>query len=147
MQATITAEEATVTCRRCHNSEPHPSHRPYVGERDGRLAVVTRIPVEECGACGEVWLPEEVAIRLDEMLREMLAIRRDEDCVPVVNVGDELEVAGAGKVRLGCGPRLVTLPDQPTGNLTWHAVIDDEAQLRPPCRRALPEEQPGCQRT
>jgi YgiT-type zinc finger domain-containing protein len=60
-------------CSTCDNGERRPARRPYVDERDARIAVVTGIPVEECPACGEVWFPEEVAARLDEMLRVMLA--------------------------------------------------------------------------
>jgi hypothetical protein len=33
---------------------------------------VTEVPVEECAACGEVWFAEDVALRLDELLTEML---------------------------------------------------------------------------
>ena len=60
-------------CEVCDNGDRRPARRPYVDERDGRVAVVTDIPVEECPACGEVWFPEQVALRLDELLSEMLA--------------------------------------------------------------------------
>jgi YgiT-type zinc finger domain-containing protein len=58
--------EATLTrCGVCDNGERFPTRRPYVEERDGRVAVVTAVPVEECLACGEVWIDEAVARRLD----------------------------------------------------------------------------------
>lgn len=60
-------------CEVCDNGDRRPARRPYVDERDGRVAVVTDIPVEECPACGEVWFAEQVALRLDELLTEMLA--------------------------------------------------------------------------
>lgn len=59
-------------CSVCDNGERQPARRPYVEERDQRLAVVTGVPVEECPACGEIWLDEAVAIRLDSLLTEML---------------------------------------------------------------------------
>jgi YgiT-type zinc finger domain-containing protein len=59
-------------CEVCDNGDRRPARKPYVDERDGRVAVVTDIPVEECPACGEVWFAEEVALRLDELLTEML---------------------------------------------------------------------------
>jgi YgiT-type zinc finger domain-containing protein len=60
-------------CGVCDNGERRPARRPYVEERDERVAVVTGVPVEECPACGEIWLDEAVALRLDALLTEMLA--------------------------------------------------------------------------
>ncbi len=60
-------------CKVCDNGDRRPARRPYVDERNGRVAVVTDIPVEECPACGEVWIAEDVALRLDELLTDMLA--------------------------------------------------------------------------
>jgi YgiT-type zinc finger domain-containing protein len=60
-------------CAVCDNGERLPAHKPYVEERDHRIAVVTGVPVEECPACGEVWLDEQVALRLDALLTEMLS--------------------------------------------------------------------------
>lgn len=57
----------------CDNGERRPARRPYVGERGHRVAVVTGVPVEECPACGEIWLDEPVALCLDGLLTEMLA--------------------------------------------------------------------------
>lgn len=60
-------------CAACDNGERSPARRPYVEEREHRVAVVTSVPVEECPACGEIWFDEEVALRLDVLLNEMLA--------------------------------------------------------------------------
>lgn len=60
-------------CDVCDNGDRRPGRRPYVQQRGGRVAVVTDVPVEECPACGEVWFAEEVALRLDGLLTEMLA--------------------------------------------------------------------------
>ena len=54
------------------NGDRRPGRRPHVETRDGRVAVVTDVPVCECPACGEVWFAEEVALRLDELLAGML---------------------------------------------------------------------------
>ncbi len=59
-------------CEVWDNGARRPARRPYVDQRDGRVAVVTDIPVEECPACGEVWFAEQVALRVDEPLTEML---------------------------------------------------------------------------
>jgi len=50
-----------------------PARRPYVEQRGGKVAVVTDVPVEECSACGETWLDEDIALRLDSLLSDMLA--------------------------------------------------------------------------
>ncbi|MGB6161740.1 MAG: YgiT-type zinc finger protein [Pseudonocardiaceae bacterium] len=60
-------------CAVCDNGERRPARRPYVEERGNRVAVVTSVPVEECPACGEIWLAEPVALRLDALLTQMLA--------------------------------------------------------------------------
>lgn len=60
-------------CEVCDNGDRRPDRRPHVETRDGRVAVVTDIPVSECLACGEFWFAEEVALRLDELLAGMLA--------------------------------------------------------------------------
>lgn len=60
-------------CEVCDTGDRRPTRRPYVEQREGRVAVVTDVPVEECPSCGEVWFAEEVALRLDEILTEMLA--------------------------------------------------------------------------
>jgi hypothetical protein len=47
--------------------------RAKLAERDGKVAVVLGVPMEECPACGERWLSFDTAGRLDELLRSMLA--------------------------------------------------------------------------
>jgi len=44
-----------------------------MAERDGRVAVVTGVPMGECPACGERWLSFEVAETLDVILRRLIA--------------------------------------------------------------------------
>jgi YgiT-type zinc finger domain-containing protein len=61
-------------CETCDNGVRRAASRAQVAERDGRTAVVLGVPVEECEACGEVWLPMEVAKRLDAMFDAMLAL-------------------------------------------------------------------------
>lgn len=62
----------TVRCETCDRGARQPARRPYVQQRGHRVAVVTDVPVEECAACREVGLAEDVALRLDELLTEML---------------------------------------------------------------------------
>jgi YgiT-type zinc finger domain-containing protein len=62
----------TMRCETCDNGDRQPARRPYVQQRGDRVAVVTEVPVDECAACGEVWFAEDVALRLDELLTEML---------------------------------------------------------------------------
>lgn len=49
-----------------------PATKPYVEETDGRVAVVTGVPVTACESCGETWLKEDDAIALDAMLTDIL---------------------------------------------------------------------------
>lgn len=60
-------------CEVCDNGERTPSFRARITERDGRTAVVLGVPVEECRACGQVWLAMEVAKRLDALFDQLLA--------------------------------------------------------------------------
>lgn len=60
-------------CDRCDQGERQPVKRAKLAERDGRVAVVLDVPMEECPACGERWLAWEVARRLDELLTAILA--------------------------------------------------------------------------
>jgi YgiT-type zinc finger domain-containing protein len=62
-----------IRCERCNQGERLPARRANVAERDGKVAVVLDVPMEECPACGERWLSWDVAHRLDEMLTAMLA--------------------------------------------------------------------------
>lgn len=59
-------------CDTCSNGDRRLAHRPYVEHKRGRIAVITDVPVEECPSCGDVWFEEGVALRLDQMLTEML---------------------------------------------------------------------------
>lgn len=74
-------------CENCDNGNRRPGRRPYVETRDGRVGVVTDVPVSECPACGEVMFAEEVALRLDELLTgmratELVAIRSYSEAAP-----------------------------------------------------------------
>ena len=60
-------------CERCNEGDRVPVRRAKTAERDGRVAVILDVPMEECPACGERWLAWDVARRLDEMLDDMLA--------------------------------------------------------------------------
>jgi YgiT-type zinc finger domain-containing protein len=62
-----------MACERCNQGERVPVTRAKLAERDGKVAVVLGVPMEECPACGDRWLSWEVAKRLDELLRAMLA--------------------------------------------------------------------------
>jgi YgiT-type zinc finger domain-containing protein len=62
-----------MACERCNQSERVPVTRAKLAERDGKVAVVLGVPMEECPACGDRWLAWGVARRLDELLRAMLA--------------------------------------------------------------------------
>ena len=41
-------------------------------EREGKVALVLEVPMEECPSCGDRWLSWEMAGRLDEMFTAML---------------------------------------------------------------------------
>ena len=61
-----------MSCSVCGNGQRVPARKPYVEEKDGRIAVITGVPVTLCDACGETWLAAEVAHALDRQLTEML---------------------------------------------------------------------------
>ena len=61
-----------MTCERCSQDQRVAVRRAKVGERDGKVAVVIGVPMEECPACGERWLAFDTARRLDEMLTDLL---------------------------------------------------------------------------
>jgi hypothetical protein len=44
-----------------------------LAERDGKVALVLDVPMQECPACGERWLDWDIARRLDQLLNAMLA--------------------------------------------------------------------------
>ena len=60
-------------CQRCDEGVRIPVRRAKTAERDGKVAVVLGVPMEECPACGDRWLAWDVAQRLDELLTTMLA--------------------------------------------------------------------------
>ena len=60
-------------CQRCDEGVRVPVRRARTAERDGKVAVVLGVPMEECPACGDRWLAWDVARRLDELLTTMLA--------------------------------------------------------------------------
>lgn len=59
-------------CERCDQGDREPVQRAKLAEQNGRVAVVLKVPMEECPACGDRWLTWETARRLDEMLTAML---------------------------------------------------------------------------
>lgn len=62
-----------MSCAVCGNGERVPATRPYAEEKDGRIAVVTGVPVTVCESCGETWLDASVAHALDAMLTDMVS--------------------------------------------------------------------------
>ena len=60
-------------CQRCDEGDRISVRRAKTAERDGKVAVVLGVPMEECPACGDRWLAWGVAQRLDELLTTMLA--------------------------------------------------------------------------
>jgi len=60
-------------CQHCDQGDRIPVRRAKTAERDGKVAVVLGVPMEECPACGDRWLTRDVASRLDVMLSAMLA--------------------------------------------------------------------------
>ncbi|MBT8194622.1 MAG: YgiT-type zinc finger protein [Acidimicrobiia bacterium] len=46
--------------------------RTKTAERDGKVAVVFEVPMEECPSCGDRWMSWETSRRLDEILRSIL---------------------------------------------------------------------------
>ena len=60
-------------CQRCDEGDRISVRRAKTAERDGKVAVVLGVPMEECPACGDRWLAWDVAQRLDELFTTMLA--------------------------------------------------------------------------
>jgi len=60
-------------CTHCRNGDLVEGRHHKSATRDGRVAVVTDVPVTQCPSCGMVWYAEHVAIALDAMLTQMLA--------------------------------------------------------------------------
>ena len=61
-------------CQRCDQGERRPVRRAKLVERDRGIAVVLEVPMEECEACGERWLPWDIAGRLDELVTAIFAV-------------------------------------------------------------------------
>ena len=59
-------------CARCDQADRAPVRRAKLAERDGHVAVVLDVPMEECPACG-CWLTLQVAESLDAMLSRLIA--------------------------------------------------------------------------
>ncbi len=60
-------------CASCDQADRAPVRRAKLAERDGRIAVVLEVPMEECPACGVRWLTLAVAESLDTMLRRLIS--------------------------------------------------------------------------
>lgn len=60
-------------CEHCDQADRHPVRRAKLAERDGRVAIVLDVPMEECPSCDDRWLRWETVARLDQMLSDMLA--------------------------------------------------------------------------
>ena len=59
-------------CSNCHNGDLRAERRHKSAEKDGRVAVVTDIPIKVCPSCGLVWYAEDIAVALDAVLSAML---------------------------------------------------------------------------
>jgi len=66
-------DETLMRCPHCDQADRVAVRRAKLAERDGRVAIVTGVPMEECPACGERWLSFEVAETLDAILRRLIA--------------------------------------------------------------------------
>lgn len=62
-----------MSCERCGQEDRVSVRRAKVTEREGKVALVLEVPMEECPSCGDRWLSWETARRLDEILTAMLA--------------------------------------------------------------------------
>lgn len=60
-------------CDHCDQADRIPVKRAKLAEKNGRVAIVLDVPMEECPECGERWLTFEVARHLDDLLNSMLA--------------------------------------------------------------------------
>lgn len=60
-------------CTECLNGDLGGDRRHKSAERNGRIAVVTGVPVTVCPSCETVWFDESVAVTLDALLTSMLA--------------------------------------------------------------------------
>lgn len=60
-------------CTTCDQAERLPVRRAKMVERDGRVAVIHAVPIEECPSCGTKWLTADVAETLDSLFRRLLS--------------------------------------------------------------------------
>lgn len=60
-------------CERCDQGERTSVERAKLAERDGQVADVLGVPMEECAACAGRWLRWDVARRLDVLFNAILA--------------------------------------------------------------------------
>jgi YgiT-type zinc finger domain-containing protein len=60
-------------CDVCDSGDRQPAFRSRLAEKNGHTAMVLGVPVEECPACGQVWLTMGTAVRLDELFDQLLA--------------------------------------------------------------------------
>lgn len=70
------AGAVAMPCDRCGNGVYLPSAKPMVAERDGRLVVVTSVPVERCHSCGETLIADRTAEWLAELFDDALAVNQ-----------------------------------------------------------------------
>jgi YgiT-type zinc finger domain-containing protein len=59
-------------CDTCDQAHRRHVHRAELAERDGRVAVVLDVPMEECPSCETLWLSMETAKQLDTALDSLL---------------------------------------------------------------------------
>ena len=59
-------------CNSCQEAERVEVRRAKLAEREGRVAVVLDVPMEECPSCGERWLRMDIAKQLDQALDRLL---------------------------------------------------------------------------
>ncbi len=59
-------------CELCDQADRVQVRRAKMAERDGHVAVVTDVPLEECPACGLCWMSLDVAEALDAKLRRLI---------------------------------------------------------------------------
>lgn len=59
-------------CTSCDQAERRRVRRAKMVERDGHVAVIHDVPMEECPSCGTRWLTAEDAVRLDAIARRLI---------------------------------------------------------------------------
>lgn len=64
-------------CVFCKTNEVIDSTTTHVVDYNGCLIIVKNVPCEECVQCGEVFISDEVAIRLEEIVNSAKKIMQD----------------------------------------------------------------------